>query len=246
MRLKIEELEIELKRKRIKHMHLYVKAPDGHVEVSAPLRMRQEDILMFLYTRLDWIREKRAHFQHQIHISPRYQSGEMLPLWGTLYPLSLYPADALTGQSSDAADETWIRLAGNSLHFDGQRLQLYMEADAPQERREQLVLCWYHRQLEQKIRERLPQLERESGLHSNGWQVKKMRTRWGSCNVRTGKLHLSLYLAQAEPRCLDYVLLHELAHTRVPNHGPDFKALMDALMPDWRSVKAQLNGQTGR
>jgi predicted metal-dependent hydrolase len=69
-----------------------------------------------------------------------------------------------------------------------------------------------------------------------------MKTRWGTCNTRTRKIWLNLQLAKKPVECLEYVILHELAHLKVPNHGKDFIAIMDQYMPDWREIKARLNG----
>ena len=68
-----------------------------------------------------------------------------------------------------------------------------------------------------------------------------MTTRWGTCNTSTGKIWLNLQLAKKPTECLEYVVLHELAHLKVPNHGKAFEAVLDRYMPDWRSVRTRLN-----
>ena len=67
-----------------------------------------------------------------------------------------------------------------------------------------------------------------------------MHTRWGSCNTQTGHINLSLMLATRSDAELDYVILHELVHTVVPNHGADFYALMDRFMPGWKKIRKAL------
>lgn len=91
--------------------------------------------------------------------------------------------------------------------------------------------------LKRRISERLPLIEQYTGLYCNGWTVRDMHTRWGSCNTRTHHINLSLMLATRSDTELDYVILHELVHTVVPNHGPDFYALMDRFMPGWKSIR---------
>ena len=71
-----------------------------------------------------------------------------------------------------------------------------------------------------------------------------MRTRWGTCNVKTKKLWFSVQLAQKPPECLDYVIVHELAHLLERGHNKRFYALLDQFMPGWREWKARLNGKT--
>ena len=91
--------------------------------------------------------------------------------------------------------------------------------------------------LKRRIAERLPEVERRTGLRCNGWTVRDMHTRWGSCNTRTHHVNFSLMLATRSDAELDYVILHELVHTVVPGHGKDFYALMDRFMPGWKQIR---------
>ena len=96
------------------------------------------------------------------------------------------------------------------------------------------------RALKARIAERLPAIEQRTGLQCNGWTVRDMHTRWGSCNTATHHINLSLMLATRTDAELDYVIIHELVHTKVANHGDEFKRYMDALCPGWRSIKKQM------
>ena len=95
--------------------------------------------------------------------------------------------------------------------------------------------------LKRRIEVRLPVIEEATGLYCNGWTVRDMHTRWGSCNVNTHHINLSLMLATRSDAELDYVILHELVHTVVPGHGPDFYAMMDRFMPGWKKIRKTLN-----
>ena len=95
--------------------------------------------------------------------------------------------------------------------------------------------------LKKRIEARLPYIEEVTGLRCSGWTVRDMHTRWGSCNTKTHHINLSLMLATRSDAELDYVILHELVHTVVPNHGPDFYALMDRYMPGWKKLRKSLN-----
>lgn len=66
-------------------------------------------------------------------------------------------------------------------------------------------------------------------------RVRKMQTRWGSCNHAKGYLNFSLSLIERDPRFVEYVVLHELAHLIHANHGADFYALIAQIMPDFRA-----------
>ena len=95
--------------------------------------------------------------------------------------------------------------------------------------------------LKRRVAERLPVIEEATGLRCSGWTVRDMHTRWGSCNTKTHHINLSLMLATRSDAELDYVILHELVHTVVPNHGADFYALMDRFMPGWKKIRKALN-----
>ena len=96
------------------------------------------------------------------------------------------------------------------------------------------------RALKARIARRLPEIEAITGLKSNGWTVRDMHTRWGRCNTKTHHLNFSLMLWDRSDTELDYVILHELVHTKVANHGSDFYAMMDRFMPGWKSVRKDL------
>lgn len=69
-----------------------------------------------------------------------------------------------------------------------------------------------------------------------------MVSRWGSCNVKTGRICINVQLAAQPPECLEYVVVHELCHLREANHGPRFHALLDAYLPHWRDAERKLRG----
>ena len=94
--------------------------------------------------------------------------------------------------------------------------------------------------LKARVAGRLPAIEQQTGLSCSGYTIRDMHTRWGSCNTKTHHINISLMLATRSDEELDYVLIHELVHTKVPNHGPNFKKYMDELMPNWRKVRSLL------
>ena len=73
--------------------------------------------------------------------------------------------------------------------------------------------------------------------------IRNQKTRWGSCNPRTKKLWFSVELAEKSDECIEYVVLHELAHLKIANHGAEFKAFLTHFMPDWRARQKELNGR---
>lgn len=223
----ISGIQIEICKKNIKNMHLYVKPPNGKVTVSAPQAMSDEAIERFVRTKAGWIKRQVAKFDDQARQSKReYVSGETLYVWGKQYYLQL----EFGGK--------------NSLILSGDKAIMTVRKESTFEHRESFVREWYRGLLKEEISKQLPKWEEKIGVKANGWQTKYMTTRWGTCNVKTGKIWLNLQLAKKTPECLEYVILHELTHLIEKNHNERFISLMDKYMPMWREVKATLNGQT--
>lgn len=225
--LNISGITIEVCKKNIKNMHLYVKPPNGNVTVSAPLSMSDDAIERFVRTKASWIKKQIAKFDNQPRQSERaYVSGETLYVWGKQYYLQ-------TEYSNK-----------NSLTLSGDKAMLTVREESTSEQRENFVREWYRELLKVEIAKQIPKWENTTGLKATGWQTKYMTTRWGTCNTKTGKIWLNLQLAKKTPECLEYVILHELVHLIEKSHNERFISLMDKYMPMWREVKATLNGQT--
>lgn len=225
MQITIADISIQVTKKNIKNMHLYVKPPDGHVEVSVPMHLSDESITLFIRTKLGWIRAQRKKFDMQERQTERqYISGETLFVLGKRYYLHVVQG----GRS-------------NSLELKGDDAILTVRKGSTSDQREAWVNEWYREILKKQVEKLLPKWETITGLHPSSWQTKNMTTRWGTCNTATGKIWLNLQLAKKPPECIEYVILHELAHLKVKNHGKDFIAILDGYMPYWRETRKLLN-----
>lgn len=222
--LSVDGRDVKVTRKKIKNMYLYVKPPDGRVEVSAPLRMPDARIREFVRARAAWIAENSEKIRRRSDLQKKaYLDGEIFYVWGEPVVLAL---------------ETGTR---NSVRLMAGRMILTVREGSTQEIRGKIILEWYRGILRTRIQELLPRVEKYSGLHCSSWQIRNMKTRWGTCNTATDKIWLNLQLAAKPPVCLEYVILHELAHTVIKNHGPEFKALLNVYMPEWKKVRRELN-----
>ena len=225
MQIEISGIKIEIQKKNIKNLHLAVLPPDGKVRVSAPMHLSDESITMFIRTKLGWIKKQQAKFERQPRQSEReYVSGETLYLFGQQYFLRVE-----------------YSYKGNSLVLEGNEAILTVRKESTASQREAFVNEWSRSKLKEKIEIYLPKWENITGLRCESWQTKYMTTRWGTCNTNTGKIWLNLQLAKKPIECLEYVILHELAHLKVRNHGTEFVAILDQYMPYWRSIKKTLN-----
>lgn len=218
-------IEIELQRKNIKNLHLYVLPPDGRVRISAPMRLSKEQIAGFVSSKLDWIRKQQAKLAEKPPVSVlTYQSGETFYLSGKPYTLYVEYGNGK-----------------KSVRLEDDRIILNIRAESTAEQREKVVNEWYRVLLKEQIALLLPKWERITGLYSASWQIKNMKTRWGTCNTQTKKIWLNLRLAEKPSESLEYVILHELVHLKIPGHGKDFEAVLDRYMPDWRERRERLN-----
>ena len=100
---------------------------------------------------------------------------------------------------------------------------------------------WYRRQLKDAATPLVAQWSAMLCVKKPEWGIRKMKTKWGSCNAQSRCLLLNLELAKKPFECLEYVIVHELAHLIERSHSDRFVALMDRLLPDWRSRRDILN-----
>ena len=103
------------------------------------------------------------------------------------------------------------------------------------------MIEWYRKEIKLKIPDVLEECVKIVGKRPNEWRVKNMKTRWGTCNIQKKRIWINLQLSKKSPECLKYVIIHELTHLYVPNHGKEFKNLMDKFYPEWKETKKLLN-----
>jgi predicted metal-dependent hydrolase len=83
--------------------------------------------------------------------------------------------------------------------------------------------------------------ETRMGVKADFWGVKRMKTKWGSCNHETKRIWLNLELAKKPIDCLEYIVVHELVHLIEPSHNDNFVQLMTKFLPNWESLRDMLN-----
>lgn len=224
MTIKVIDIDVEIIKKNIKNLHLYVLAPNGDVRVTAPLSTSNESIELFVLSKYGWIRKQQDSFKQQRRQTKRqYISGETFYVWGKQYFLQV-----------DYSSK-------NTLTLSGDRAILTVRKNSTIEQREKFVIEWYRQQLKSEVEKYLPKWENITGLKCSSWQSKYMTTRWGTCNTGNNKIWLNVQLAKKPIECLEYVILHELVHTKIDNHGDDFIKMMNHYMPNWKDVKDRLN-----
>ncbi len=224
--LTVAGLNVEVVRKDIKNLHLGVYPPHGRVRVAAPLAVSDEAVRMAVIGKLGWIRRQRARFEAQSRQSRRnVVSGESHYYLGRRYRLNVVEHDA----------PTRLEMRGNS------RMTLFLRTGTTPEQRERWLADWYRGQLKALIPPLLKKWQARLGVEASAWGVKKMKTKWGGCNPVARRLWFNLELAKKPGPCLEYIVVHELAHLLVPKHDEHFIALMDRHLPQWQAARHLLN-----
>lgn len=226
MVLSTDGIDIKITKKHIKNMYLRVSAKDASVHLSAPFAISNKKIIAFAKSKIDWLNKQIEKHKKSIDLPQRtYTSGEKVYVLGKLYDLVVLDNEQ-----------------NNSITQNGDIVVLQCKKNSTTLQKAKIFDNWY-RQLLQKVVDEILQKWALHGLVCKNWQIRDMSTRWGSYSTKTDKICINLQLAKYPHQCIDYLVLHELVHTKVPNHGKDFVAKMDKYMPNWREIKKQLNSQ---
>lgn len=218
-------MTVEVELKEIKNIHLSVYPPNGRVRISAPARMDLDTIRIYAISKLDWIREQQRKFQAQERETPReYLERESHYLWGKRYLLNIEEVDALP-----------------TIDLSHTRMLLTVRPGSNEAKKRDVVEEWYRSQLRQAAQPLIDKWEITMGVKVEQVFVRRMKTRWGSCNHYARNIRLNTELAKKPRECLEYIIVHELAHLIEPSHNAHFVALMDKFIPHWKQIRDELN-----
>ncbi|MEQ8757692.1 MAG: SprT family zinc-dependent metalloprotease [Coleofasciculus sp. G1-WW12-02] len=222
----IRNIPIQILRKPIKNFHLAVYPPDGRVRVAAPLHLSEDNIRLAIISKLSWIQKQQAKFAAQPRQPKREMiSGENHYVFGAPYQLHVI--------ERQGRHEVAIAKPNT--------LQLFVNPGTSTQNRAVVLTEWYREQLKARIPDLLNQWQPIIGQQVADWGIKRMKTKWGSCNIRDRRIWLNLELAKKPTECLEYVLVHELVHLWERYHNERFHAYMDQYLPQWRQCRDILN-----
>jgi len=224
--LQIGTVEVLVVRKPIRNLHLAVLPPDGTVRVSSPLHLMDDAIRTLIATRIPWIRTQRAKFEAQARQTPReYISGESHFVLGKQYRLEIIHGD----------QPPHVTLKGKN------KIILQVRQNSTLMKREAVLMDWYRRELKEISAELLETWQKKIGVQVGAWGIKRMKTRWGTCNQNARRIWLNLELVKKPFPCIEYVIVHELLHLIEKKHNEHFVVLLTKHLPKWRSLKEELN-----
>ena len=219
-------LPVEVVRKDIKNLHIGVYPPSGRVRVAAPLHLDDDAVRLAVISRLGWLRRQQTAFEQQVRQSQReFVTGESHYFEGRRYRLDVL----------ECHGRAMVRLQNNKT------LVLRVRPETDREGREAIVHRWYRSQLRARLPELIAKWEPKIGEHVDDVRIRKMKTRWGSCNISARRIWLNLELAKKPTACLEYVLVHEMVHLLERKHSERFWKLIDSHMPHWHMHRDELN-----
>ncbi len=225
MEIQIEDITIEIEWKKIKNLHLRVYPPHGDVRITAPMRLGLDPVRQFALSKLEWIRKHKKKIAERGQAAPcRFISGESHYYRGECYMLELIEMDAKP-----------------QVEIEDGTLKLYVRPGADEEKRKAVMDDFYRYQLRQILPDIISKWEKEMKVRVSEFGIKKMKTKWGTCNRKARRIWINLELAKKPPQCLEYIVVHELAHLLERYHNSVFYGYMDKFLPQWHTYKKILN-----
>lgn len=223
--IKLGNIKIEVEQKDIKNIHLSVYPPNGKVKIAAPERMELDTIRVFAISKLQWIKQQQKVFINQPRETPReYLTRESHYFQGKRYLLKVIEHNAVP-----------------KVILKHSKIELYIRPNTTTEKKKEILNQWYRTKLKNTVPKLITKWGKKIGVQSNEFGIKKMRTKWGTCNIEAKRIWLNLELAKKPVECLEYIIVHELVHLLERSHNERFVKLMNEFMPKWRFHRDELN-----
>jgi predicted metal-dependent hydrolase len=223
--IELGNIVIDVEQKDIKNIHLSVYPPEGKVRISAPERMDLDTIRVFAISKLQWIKNQQLAFKKQDRETPReYLTRESHYFLGERHLLKVI--------KQDATPKIVLRKSA---------IEMHTRPNTTQEKRKELLDEWYRSELKKIAPQLIEKWEKKIGVKAEAYGIKKMRTRWGTCNPKAKRIWLNLELAKKPVECIEYIVVHELVHLIEARHNETFRRLMNEHMPKWSFYRDELN-----
>lgn len=222
--IQVGTLEVKVIQKDVKKMYIRLRRPDGRVEVTMPLRMSMDDVHEFVFAKRSWVAKHQEKIeQYATHREEStFSSGEKHFFLGKEYALQVIPSNRVPQ----------ITLTDT--------LNLYIDPLMPISARKALLDTFYYREFRKLIPTLFDKWTKIIKISPKEVRIKKVKTRWGSCNPVKRRIHLNLDLIKAPYLCIEYVFVHEMVHFLVDNHGKRFYHFMDLYLPSWPARRKEL------
>ena len=222
--LTIGSVEVEVKFKPIKNLHLSVHPPYGKVTVSSPEFFDLEKVRVYLITKLGWIKREQKKIATQEREGEKFMiTRESHQFLGKRYLLDVKDSNT------------------NKIILKHSSIELYAKESASVEAKKKVLYDWYRKELRAQIKTLIPKYAVIMNLSIPEFGIRIMKTKWGSCTTESQKLWFNIELAKKPIECIEYIVVHEMVHLIERNHNKNFVILMDRYLPNWRTQKNILN-----
>ena len=215
--------KIEIHKKKVKNVTLKVKR-DGSIHLTVPEAATDDYIERVIANKEEWIESQLKHFNENYEKPKEKEmvSRESFRYLGKSYRLKIVQSN-----------KEYVRL------YRGY-IEIYVKDKNNTNKKKELLKKWYQEKAKKKFAELVHEYEQIVKEEVNNIRVITMQTRWGSCNVESRNINLNLELIKKPRYCIEYVILHELAHLKYPNHSKQFWDYMSVHMPNWAWRKNKL------
>jgi predicted metal-dependent hydrolase len=218
-------IEADVELKDIKNIHLSVYPPTGRVRIAAPIRMDLDTIRIFAISKLSWIKKQQEKLRSQLREAPRdFLTRESHYFLGKRYLMEIVEKDA----------KPKVTVNHDTLVFQ-------VRPNTSTEQRQVILQEWYRTQLKMLLPALIAQWEKKMKVSIIDFGIKKMKTKWGTCNIEAKRIWLNLELAKKPIHCIEYILVHEMVHLLERRHNDRFIQCMNQFYPQWRVVRDELN-----
>jgi predicted metal-dependent hydrolase len=222
--IRVGDIEIEVRFKDIKHLHLSVHPPLGRVTVAAPHHIELDTVRLYAATKLSWIRkERRKLLGQEREIGKEYITRESHFFLGSRYLLKITP----------------VRRSKVILHHS--IIELLTTEPLSTQTKEQVLYNWYRRELRKVLDQLIRRYAQVMDLPVPPFGIRRMKTKWGSCATDIRRLWFNIELAKKPVSCIEYIVVHELVHLIERRHNKNFILLMNRYLPSWQVQKKILN-----
>lgn len=223
--IQLGDINIEVEQKNIKNLHLSVYPPIGRVRIAAPLKMNLDTIRIYAISKLSWIKKQQEKILSQKREAPReYLTKESHYFLGKRYLLKVIELDNVP-----------------LVNLTHKTIELYVRPGSNTEKRKEILDNWYREQLRELVVDFIAQWEKKMKLKVAELGIKKMKTKWGTCNEEAKRIWLNFELSKKPLQCIEYIVVHEMVHFKERNHNDKFVAYMNHYLPEWKQLKKELN-----
>lgn len=223
--IQLGNIDVEVVLKDIQNIHLSVYPPSGKVRIAAPLRTSMDAIRLFAISKLVWIRQQQKKLMAQDREAPReFIERESHHVWGKRYLLSIQEVERAP-----------------SIEMRHNKIVMNVRPGTGGIRRQNILDEWYRSQVRAAAVPLVEKWQPIMNVRIDRLFIQKMKTKWGSCSPERRYTRLNSELGKKSFECLEYVLVHELAHMLERHHNQHFLEIMNRFLPNWRLLRQKLN-----